>query len=120
MRQRAYGAGRQYAAAQSFGPGFGILFYGEIERGFMSVRGRDRARGFRSVGFLPAFEQPLRRVAGAAVDMFCRGALRHLSQDGVDKTRVARRAPVGLRKPNGQVDRCVIGNLKPENLRGAE
>jgi hypothetical protein len=120
MSQCAHGAGRQYAAAQALGPGFGILLYREVECGFLSIGGRDRTRGVRTVSFLPAFEQPFRGIAGAAVDRLCRGALRHLSQHGVDKARVTRRASVGLRKPYRQIDRCVIRNLKPENLRCTE
>ena len=45
MGQCANCAGRQYAAAQSLGPGFGVLLYREIERGLVSVGGGDRTRG---------------------------------------------------------------------------
>ena len=46
--------------------------------------------------------------------------MRHPSQHGVDEARVTRCPSVGLRKPDRQIDRRVIRDLKPENLRRTE
>ena len=50
----------------------------------------------------------------------CRRLLRHPAQHSVDKPGISRGASVSLRKPHRQVDRRMIGNFKPENLRRAE
>ena len=121
LREGAHGSGRQHAPAQTLGPGLGIVFDGEIERGLMAVGLRDRARGVGAVAFAPARQQPFRRVARRRMSASASiAALRHAAQHRVDQPGVARGAAVGLRQAHRQIDRGMIGHFEPEDLRGAD
>ena len=120
MRDGAHRAGRQHAAAQMLGPNFRILLHGEIERRLVAIGLRDGARDVAAVGLGPALEQPVRRVARRLVGQHAGAVLRHAAQHGIDQPGVARGAAVGLRQAHRQIDRGVVGNLEPEDLRGAE
>ena len=120
MCDRAHAAGRHDAAAQPFGPAFGVAFHGEVERRLVAIGFGDQARGFRAVSLGPAFHQPFRRVARGAGGQLRFAALRHAAQHRIDQSGIARRAAVGLGQPHRKIDRGMVGHVKPEDLRGPD
>jgi hypothetical protein len=84
--------------------------------------GCDLARRSLAIVFAPSLEQPWRRVGGGVCGFLGERAAfaRTAPQHRVDQADIARRAPVGLCQPHGQIDRSVVRHIHPENLRGAE
>ena len=121
MRDQSHGAIRQHAAAKLLRPVFRIAFHGEIERGLVDVRSRNRARGFFAVTVDPARQQPGRRVERDGVELrelrfsFARDPPQH----GVHQARVARRMFLALHQTHGEIDGGVIGHIEKDDLSGA-
>ena len=100
----------------------GVGLYREIERGLVADRGCHLLCGGLAIMRDPAREQPGRNIERLRLDVldqrfsFTRAAPQHR----VDEAGIFCGAPVRLHQPHRQIDRGVIGNIHPEDLRGAD
>ena len=121
-RYQTYRSGRKHAAAELFGPMFGIAFDGEVERRLGAVGGGNRARGRRAVSRGPARHQPIRCVEHRCIERGeARGAFpRQAPQHGIDQTGKSGGPSIGLHEPDRKVDGGMVGYIEKKNLCRAD